>query len=292
MVTALGISPLGTDLGPFGGPGLITVLGVLRVGNNVLSIVYDRYPERGDTLLNTSADNPLNYDIAEVDPRLYADDGTVELPSGKAVSTRDVSIIQAEPYAADEKQILIYTDLPMEEAVEYDIQIASDILGASGEVFAGTQTFRVSGLGFSRVAMTEVEARENRYRDLAMDLTGEGDIQFLQTYEFSDNNDIAIHSGVASLRKRIYRRIITSRGGFVFFPQYGSTLGLKAMLRPGNIQAMANSMVSQIRKEPDVRDAAVVITTRNGTSGTVVLATITVSSVYGEDIFDLPVIEL
>lgn len=76
----------------------------------------------------------------------------------------------------------------------------------------------------------------------------------LGSFAYSDDHDYAIDQGDAAFHKRIYRRIFTRKGGFVFLPNYGvgaTTYG-KRLGRASVRDQLAAECESQISQEPEV----------------------------------------
>ncbi len=76
-----------------------------------------------------------------------------------------------------------------------------------------------------------------------------------------DTGDYAFDEGIVSLRKRVYRRLITRKGAFIFMPSYG--IGIIDKLKKLNSAAaraeITTEAESQIRQEPDVERCSVSI---------------------------------
>lgn len=81
-------------------------------------------------------------------------------------------------------------------------------------------------------------------------------------FNVDDTGDYALDEGLASLKKRIVRRLVTAVGGFEHLPGYG--VGIPAMgkklARPAILAKKAADAQAQILQEPDV--ASCVVTTR------------------------------
>jgi len=270
-VSILGLSPLGTDLGPAGGPGLITVLGVLPLTNNTFVVVFDREPLTLDQDAFDSAINEENYILDAINPEIVAADGTIYVPPGKVVPTRSVASAVArkdtvEPI--DAKQILVSSDVTLEPGVDYSVLVSTSIKGADGETFAGPTLFQFTAPDIAPI-LSPVLVSEERYRDLDYLINAEPPEQN-QVYRFESNGDIAIQDGAVSLRKRIYRRIFTTPGDFAFLPTYGAGVQVKALARPSTIQDLANLINAQILEEPDVTDSGTQVTVDTTNQGTFV----------------------
>lgn len=265
-MSVYGLSPLGTGLGPFGGPGLITVLGVLPLSNNKFVVVFDVEPQTLDPQAYTSATNEDNYTLAAVDPTLVASDGTKQVPKGEVVPTRFPFSAVAEQDAEDDKQIIVAADSALEPHVRYDVTISTSICGADGESFAGPTVFRFRAPLLSPT-LSIVQTSEQRYRDFDYTVNaGPGESE--QVYRIEANNDIAIQDAALSLRKRIYRRVFTDPGGFAFAPGYGVGVKVKRLAKAGAMQDLANTITQQILQEPDVINAATDVSIDNTTQGT------------------------
>ncbi len=270
-MSVLGLSPLGSDLGPAGGLGLITVLGVLPLTNNTCVVVFDRQPLTLDQDAFDSAINEENYILDAVNPEIIAADGTVYVPPGEVVPTRSVASALARRDTIDPidpKQILLSSDVTLEPGVRYSVTVSPSIRGADGETFAGQNHFRFLAPDLPEV-LVPVEVSQERYRDLDYVINGEPP-QRNQVYRFEANGDIGIQDAAISLRKRIYRRVFTSPGGFAFAPQYGAGVAVKALARPSTIQQLANDINAQILEEPDVTDAGTQVSIDTTTQGTFV----------------------
>lgn len=81
----------------------------------------------------------------------------------------------------------------------------------------------------------------------------------LGSYPTDDNGDYALDEGVATLKKRIYRRLSTGKGRFRHLLKYGVTIpeNVKRLARGGMVQALAADAEEQVRQEPEVSSASV-----------------------------------
>lgn len=272
-MSSYGISPLGTELGPLGGPGLITVLGVLPSTNNSMVVVWDRVPETLDPLSFYSATNPDNYSLEANDPSYLSSTGLV-VPKGMVVPRRAPRIFKAEQDAADLTQIELYTDTALEPGVVYSLAMNSRIQGANQEVFAGEDTWTLQALELP-ARLRSYEALQEQYRDFAFGFGAEASPAF----SFDTTGDISLQNARDSLRKRIYRRLFTRTGDFAWTSNYGVGLSMKALLKSGQTQLVADRAREQILKEPDVQDAAVQVSITRASQGAFVEVRIIVRQV-------------
>ncbi len=86
-----------------------------------------------------------------------------------------------------------------------------------------------------------------------------GDPFSLGTFGVADDGDYAFDEGLASLKKRVIRRLITKKGAFAHLPEYGvgipyegKKLGTTAVL-----SRLSGEAEAQLRREPDVAQAKV-----------------------------------
>jgi len=270
-VSVLGISPLGTGLGPFGGPGLITVLGVLPVSNNRYSVVFDREPATIDQQAIDSGTNEENYVLEAIDPAIIASDGTISVPAGEVRPSRFPYSAIAEQDDDDPTQIIVSSEVALEPRVRYRVTISSNIVAVDGQTFAGPNEFIFRAPGLPAVDPRPVIVSEERYRDLdyvinANEQRGERN----QIYRIESNNDIGIQDADTSLKKRVFRRIFTDPGGFAWAPGYGVGVKVKRLAKVGAVQELANTITDQILQEPDVINAGAEVRVERTGTGTFV----------------------
>lgn len=267
-MSAYGVSPLGEGLGPFGGPGLITVFGVLPESNDTFLVVFDRVPNTLDVGAPDSATHPANYTLQAIDPSYTAADGSVHVPKGAVVPTRLPYSAVVEQDADDPKQIRVFSDVMLEPGVRYKVTVSPNICGADGEVFAGPTTFEFTAPGVPTTPSPEVTVVE-QYRDLDYVIAGGPNTQ-TQVYRFEPTGDIALQDAQTSLRKRIYRRIFTDPGAFAWSPDYGVGVKVKALAKAGRLHNLAATIREQVGREPDVDDVGVTVRLERTGTGTFV----------------------
>lgn len=67
-----------------------------------------------------------------------------------------------------------------------------------------------------------------------------------------DSGDLGNEDGLASLRKRIFRRLTTGKGAFAFLPNYGVGLKLKELASVAELPALQADVIQQVGREPEV----------------------------------------
>lgn len=263
-----GLSPLGTAAGPFGGPGLISVLGVLVSRTNQIIVVWDSDPVNEKTARFDSASSFENYVLGVVDPLVIASDLTEFLPPGKKIATRVPKVMDATADPLDPRQTIIDLDASMERGVEYELMVFDRIMGVGKEVYSGPTEFQFDGVEAVRqVPSLTVESGTRDFASIVDSNTESG-------YRFDPNTDIGIDEGDILLFKRVFRRLLTERGAFTHLPNYGAGFRIKGLFRPSILQSMASEAAGQIRNEPDVLNAAVTLQPFDTPKGTLVRATI------------------
>ena len=265
---SFGLAPLGTGLGPFGGPGLITVLGVLPESVNGFVVVFDRAPLTKGSGLYYSAVNERNYLLTPVDPSTPTIDGP-QVPVGVQVPTYSPQVASAWPDLTDAQQVHLVAEADLQATVRYVLRVDPHIRGRSGEVFAGPTDWEFLALVPGPV-IPPARQREEQYRDLAYATFPRKDGGPTLVYEFDPSMDLAIQGAADSLRKRLYRRLLTGSGGFAFLPGYGAGIQPQALAKNNRLQELADVVVAQVRQEPEVLDAGATVTVRVTDQGTFV----------------------
>ena len=261
----LGLDPLGTGLGPYGGPGLITIKGIVPVGLSEISIVLDRVPKlKNDGAYDDASDVGL-YTIAPLDPTEILDDGPPYIPAGLFVPTHGAEVVGAALDPEDPRQIILVTDCELEASIDYAVTVLY-VKGAEGEVYAGPNTFAFRALtpGMQKQGKkAQIAVAQDPYLDVAnafyaLDQNG---APALQGWQLDSGQHFVKEGGLANTRKRILRRMIGGRGRYlVYGSDYGTEFRSKSLIRPGNLQRLENDIAAQIRQEPDVRSAVVTAT--------------------------------
>lgn len=251
-MSVLGLSPLGTDLGPWGGPGLITILGVVPVSGNEIVVICDRVPRALDDDAWNDALIEQNYTIAAIDPTVG---DPPMIPPGEYKARYEPTIIHAAQDAEDEQQIILTTDVKMEKHVRYSLTV-DFLAGAAGETFAGPNTFEFEALTpvprYARIAQLGLAV--DPFNDFANGFVTSGDDgSFKSVGLTATTSGFARVGGVDSCRQRLHRRLLTERRRFlVLSTRYGTTWPVGQLARPGTIQALVNDIAAGARSEPDV----------------------------------------
>jgi len=259
-MSVLGISPLGTDLGPMGGPGLITVLGVIPISTNQMVVVCDRVPRCLNDGAYDDATQLDHWTLVAVDPTVYPIDGDPFIPPGLAKATYTPTVVTVELDDEDEKQIVLGVDVKFEKFCRY--QLTVDYLeGENGETFAGTATFEFEALNpvrrYNRIAA--LGRINDPYTDFENGFVAQnGETPVPVGFITDGGGNFRRVSGVASTTQRLKRRLLTSANAFlVLQPGYGTDYPTGKLARSSVVQGLVNAIAQGAKSEPDVLAAEV-----------------------------------
>ncbi len=258
----LGLDPLGSELGPYGGPGLITIKGVVPIGMSELSIIFDAYPKFADDGAFDDASDNANYVLIPIDPTEELPGGGKFVPAGKFAPTHGAEVVNAALDSVDEKQVVLTVDCALEKWVDYELTVLF-VRGDDGEVFAGPNVFGFRALTPSKKTETKKSgllAAQDLYLDVANQFMAldESGAPALQGWQLTPSQQFVKHGGLASTRKRIARRMFAGRGRYLIYgSNYGVDFRPKSLVRPGDLQRLENAIAGQILQEPDVRSCIV-----------------------------------
>lgn len=253
-MTQWGLTPWGT--GAFGGPGQITIRGGFAVGPRQILVDFD-VPPLVARFRTGSAVRGENWSIAA---RAEATDLTPPIvPTVLGGSTGPV-----------DHQVLLTTDVAIPTGYVF-VVTGHSIRGAACEHQAGDESFEVEAPRPSQ-RKPETQLELDTYRDL------DWREERLRT---TPAGDWAVQSGAQSLRQRLFRRITTAFGAFVFFDQaYGVRLRISQLITARSVQEMATEITEHVRREPDVLEATATVSL----VGSVVVVEIYARSRYSQDV--------
>jgi hypothetical protein len=274
-VSLFGLRPFGTE-SPFGGPGSIAIIGATSIGTHEILVDFDQTPETFDPAGQRSATNTDNWTLTAIDPRIEstADPTVLYNPDRLPVPTRDPLLIAADWSRLAPTQIILAVDSALERGVEYDLEIQPVVEGDACEALAGVTTWRFGAVGQGPPPRARI-IQLDRYRDWANEFFPSRADQPESTWTITSNRDIALHDGIDSLRKRIFRRLLSALNAFSHLVGYGTDLRIKSILRPSDVQRLANAIPEQVRQEPDVRTAAcTIVQDETNSDGSLLIVTV------------------
>jgi len=254
-VSAYGIDPYGGDLGPYGGPGLITVLNILPAAENRVILVFDRAPMSSDPKGRRDATNPANYTIEPIDPTITIN-GISTVPDKAIVPTLPIALARARVDPYDPKQIHLWTDRDMEPQIEHRVSIVGPIHGEGCEDFAGLVSWTIWAPLPAPLQMAP-DRLDGQLRDLDDGGTAtSGDLPEVWRYE--GTGDIALQGELESLKKRIIRRCTQAPNSYVW-SNNGVPMFIGDLMTVGSLNNLAQVVQEQARKDILVADAAVTV---------------------------------
>lgn len=270
-MSSLPADPLGST--PLPVPGEMRIRGVVPFAQNSCIAVFDVPPLADDVQGVESVTNVNSWSAQVIDPT-NTDTGVPLLQPGDVVPTRntDVAFIEADPNRAE--QIHVVFKGPLQPRVIVEVTASVVIAGARCEVLAGTlaQRFRAPLPG--PTSASEAQPRfiqEDLYRDFAFEYFPSDPDQPGGTFRYDSSGDIGIQGNLPSLRKRLYRRLLTRPGGF---SHLGRAYGLKDSVKKrgsrSDLQKLVNRVAEQARLEPDVVEATAVLLETFTDSGQVI----------------------
>lgn len=259
-MSILGKSPLGTQLGPYGGPGLITVLGLVVIGLRKFALVLDRVPRYERDGVAWDSSEVGNYSFSGVDPTELDQNGDPFVPKGKVKPSRVPVLVSIVRDTQDPKQLIGTLDVSLDPRAEYDLLIKT-MVGAAGETFAGPATWRLSAIYPSAKPLIRaaLAAAQDPLTDIANASLPVGATEEVQGWQ-KDGLNFVRHGGLEGLRKRIYRIIVG--GGTelsILGPNFGADLTVKAPATPRQLQTWSNRIREGCLRMPDVSEAIVFI---------------------------------
>ena len=269
-MSGFGILPFGT-VAPWGGPGLLSLITILCVGENHLIAFFTAPPKARDPLGFQDAANALNWRVDPIDPVTITIEGKVLVEPGKRRPTRTIIVNECVADEDDPTQLHIFTAPTLEPGIEYAVSLVGVIKGKACEAFGGLATLTVRARNKPRPQRSGLAAVDT-YADWSNPffetdpVTGQL-VARDRTWRLNEAGEMVIADNAESLKTRILQRIWTERGGFALIPDYGVTSFAKKVARPYAVQQLAIRTQEQILREPDVREAAVEASVEVGASG-------------------------
>lgn len=235
---------------PFGAGGPLHVVRAIAVASHVVRVVFDEAPIWKSPSGVQDGRNPSNYVIRAV-VGVVTDPATGRPTSPLAVGTGPdllappgVGLLDAEERAVD-----VHADRPLVQEVKYEIEVRNVLSALGGELGApiSAQFFGIAPRAEAHVYQA---VRSLGFLDIAEDpATG--------AWVIDDSGDLATHDGIASLRKRIFRRATTLLNAFTFLSGYGAGVSPKEIASVGEVQTLRNNLIAQCKEEPDVAAVSV-----------------------------------
>jgi hypothetical protein len=261
----------GWGAGPWGanqwGAGAVVDLELLdarAVRENVVRLFFNVAPLFTYTDDPHDAASPLRYSVTPVA-------GTSGLDGEP---TRNVNVVRADlalvPLSFG-TEIDVTVDRPFSPWDSRYIVAVNQLVTSSGALLAPGATSREFPGLYRILRVPNVDAatpsrdvaNPQTYQDQLDPLPQAGDPAALGVYPVGSDGDYAFDEGIANLRKRIFRRLITRPGAFIHLPTYGVGVPLygKRLGTTAVRQQIAAAAEQQIGLEPDVLSVKVTLST-------------------------------
>lgn len=240
---------------PWGGGGeadSLTLDSAIAVRENVVRLGFNIPPLLTGILDPQDGSSRHRYSIVAVDGTIGMD-GQSSRPV-KVVGASRALVVEAGGTFVDVSMDRGFSPFPAQYRITVNNLYATDgtVLdtATASRIFYGLQRERIP-------ATTDVAMMT---RDLATpSVVTEDDRIVLGAFTVNETGDLAFDEGLATLKKRIRRRIFTKRGAFTFLPTYG--VGLAASIKKLNSAATRNRIAvdteEQVRREPEILNARV-----------------------------------
>jgi len=248
-----GQDPWGGALGAAGNPVVLT--GAFAPVENVVRMEFNVPPFFSGLLEPDDASNPSHFQVLPVAGSVGRD-GT---------AARSVTVVQVQ-VGEDPASLDLFLDRPMTPSP------ALYTVNATGLTDSTVRAPMIPGPPVQFLALFKVFSPPNPQtakpsRDFANPQDGTlqqvPNAPLLGTFNVDDTGDYAVDEGLASIKKRVLRVLVTSVGGFLHLPGYG--VGIRQhgkRLASASLRAkIAADAQAQIQKDPDVASCVVTATT-------------------------------
>jgi len=221
---------------PLGGGGGLNLVRALAVGGQVVRAVFNKALKIKSSAANNDGLNGGNYLLAIIDGT-----GTDPLVIGtlQTVTFPAFGVLNSGEFGID-----IQTDRPLVVGLTYSLTVAVRLTAFDGDSmgYPYTQSF----VGAARPTRVRRPQKNRGIVDFASDENGITVV----------NGDIDVVTGVPSARLRCIRRATTIKNAFVYLPGYGIGFQPKTPLSINRVGSLKADLSQQLRREPDVSDAA------------------------------------
>jgi len=240
---------------------IFNVQKIYPIRENVIRILFSNPPNFTGVLDSKDASNPNNY-------RVYPVAGTVGYDGSPSRNVNVAGVEQPKFIPDSSSMVDLLLDRPLSPfPARYNVIVGSlfsykfipiDVCDKSREI-----------LGLYRGLQPQIADQFTPTRDIANPntlsaMTGLAVINEdqLGIIPIGSDGDYAFDEGLTNLRKRIYRRLMTNPGAFIFMPTYG--VGLPRYAKRLNLASTRTIIVataqSQISQEPEIQRCVVQMT--------------------------------
>jgi hypothetical protein len=236
---------------PFGAGGPLFVVRARALKSHVVRVVFDEEPLHMSPAGRADALNPANYQFVNLTGTLYSPSGPGTITAVGVDKTMVVGPTVAVQ-SGDERAFDVHVDRVLLMTMTYQVtafNIKSKLGGGLGSPFSATF------VGVGQLTKVLPPRQGAGLTDIANAIAIGG-------WNVDDSGDFATETDIDSLRKRIFRRLTTTRGAFAFLPTYGIGLKLKELAGVAETQALKADIQQQILREPEVKNVDVTLSLR------------------------------
>ena len=213
------------------------------IEGQTVRVVFNEEPQHLSPAAPRDCLTPTNYVFA-----VTVGQATAPLPVGvkpAVVSYPAVGVLSAGEFGVD-----VLTDRPLVAGLSFTVT-AQNIISKSGDTLGSP--YSANFVGLVMLAKAHPRRAGIGYMDLASNPLGGG-------YVVDNSGDLANHTGMDSLRKRILRRVVTPKGAFAWMPEYGVGIDHKKPMTVNRMMMLKVELARQIKQEPEVADVSSTLT--------------------------------
>jgi len=232
----LGVSPFGAG----GSSGSFWIESAYAIGSNRVLIVFSSNVKQESPLGFGDALNPDNYVLSSTED--------TEPPVVSTITPGDTA-----------REVIVNMNPDMEPETEYTITVSDARIAEGIGIFIDPKTAYFDSPSFEKTL--EDKAGNDLALELSPEISGFTDSELIELggHRVDGTGDYAFSDTDESLKKRIRKRLIVSKGGYVHLPKFG--LGLKKYKGMNRTSAVLrdiqNDIVSQVNSEADVESSSV-----------------------------------
>jgi hypothetical protein len=204
------------------------------IEGQTVRVVFDEEPFHLTSAGVNDALNPGNYDIT--------------ITSGQGVKPQVIGVKEnmvtgptLAVFAGDERAFDIQTDRQLIVGLQYQVTVKRLVAKAGGALGSPySQPFS----GIIKLQEPFLPTGQRGLVDIASDPVTGG-------YSVDQGGDIANQSDQSGYKKRIIRRLVTSKGAFSWLPDYGVSVPLKRPMSTRKLGELSLDIVRQVSQEPE-----------------------------------------
>ena len=239
----------------------LQMISARAIRENVVRVVFDSAPVYNKLLDLTDASNPARFQIVTLP--------STGLDGEAARDVLPVLVEQAAVPGALGRVLDVWVDRPFSPWPSRYLISANQLQSSTGSILSGVTSLPFNGVYRELRVPSTTDLMPSRdiaspqtYSALASSIDAVP-AAVLGTFPIDESGDYAFDSGVSQLKKRVYRRFVTTPGGFPANPDYGvGVLGYGSQLSVMGVrQRICDEARQQITTEPDVQACKVTAST-------------------------------